>query len=64
VTIVQIIELIVGIAMIAGAVVLYRRRGREDPNHGSQSAILLLLAGLLILIHGLGLLNRVRDSWL
>jgi uncharacterized membrane protein YjjP (DUF1212 family) len=60
----QIIELIVAIAMIAGAVVLYRRRGREDPNHGSQSAILLLLAGILILIHGLGLLNRVRDSWL
>jgi uncharacterized membrane protein YjjP (DUF1212 family) len=60
----QIIELIVAIAMIAGAVILYRRRGREDPNHGSQSAILLLLAGILILIHGLGLLNRVRDSWL
>ena len=53
----QIIEVIVALALIVGAVVLYRRRGREDPNHGSQSAVLLLVVGLLILIHGLGLLE-------
>ena len=56
----QIIEVIVALALIVGAVVLYRRRGREDPNHGSQSAVLLLVVGVLVLLHGLGLLDGTR----
>ena len=56
-TAVQIIELVAAVALIAGAIVLYRRRGREDPNHGSQGAVLLLIVGALMLIHGLGLLE-------
>jgi hypothetical protein len=52
-----IIELIVAVALIAGGMVLYRRRGRDDPNHDSQSAVLLLVVGLIMLIHGLGLLE-------
>ena len=52
-----IIELVVAIALIGGAIVLYRRRGRDDPRHGSQSAVLLLVVGLIMLIHGLGLLE-------
>jgi hypothetical protein len=52
-----IIELVVAIALIAGAILLYRRRGRDDPSHGSQSAVLLLVVGLIMLIHGLGLLE-------
>ena len=55
-----IIELLVAIALIAGAVVLYRRRGRDDPKHGSQSAVLLLVVGILVLLHGLGLLDGRR----
>jgi hypothetical protein len=52
-----IIELAVATALIVGAVVLYRRRGRDDPQHGSQSAVLLLVIGAILMVHGLGLLN-------
>ena len=55
-----IAELLVAIALIGGAVVLYRRRGRDDPRHGSQSAVLLLVIGILVLLHGLGLLDGRR----
>ena len=53
----QIIEVAIAAALIAGAIVLYRRRGRDDPRHGSQSAVLLLVVGIIMLIHGLGLLE-------
>ena len=52
-----IIELAVAVALIVWAIMLYRRRGREDPRHGSQSAVLLLVVGLIMAIHGLGLLE-------
>jgi len=52
-----IIELLAAVALIVGAVVLYRRRGRDDPRHGSQSAVLLLVVGAIVLIHSLGLLD-------
>ena len=61
---VQILELVAAAALIVGGIILYRKRGREDPNHGSQTAVLLLIVGVLMLVHGLGLLNRIRDSWL
>jgi Na+/H+ antiporter NhaD/arsenite permease-like protein len=57
VTAAQIIEVAVAAALIAGAIILYRRRGRADPRHGSQSAVLLLVVGLIMAIHGLGLLE-------
>jgi hypothetical protein len=40
--------------LIAG-IVIYRRRGREDPKHGSQSGVLLIIIGLILAIYGLGL---------
>jgi hypothetical protein len=52
-----ILELAVAVALIVAAIWLYRRRGRDDPQHGSQTAVLLLVIGVLTLIHGLGLLN-------
>ena len=52
-----ILELIAALALIAGGVILYRRRGRADPNHGSQSAVLLMAIGAILLVHGLGLLD-------
>jgi Na+/H+ antiporter NhaD/arsenite permease-like protein len=58
----QIIEVAVALAIIVGAILLYRKRAREDPNHGSQSAVLLLFVGLMILIHGLGLLEYRPSS--
>jgi hypothetical protein len=51
------IELAVAVALIVGAVILYRRRGRADPQHGSQSAVLLLVIGAILMVHGLGLLD-------
>ena len=53
----EALELSFGAALVAGAVVLYRRRGREDTNYGSQTAVLLLFIGAILLIHGLGLLE-------
>ena len=52
-----ILELVFAVALIVAAIVLYRRRGRDDPNHGSQTAVLLLVIGVVMLIHGLGLLD-------
>ena len=52
-----IIELAVAAALLVGAVVLYRKRGKADPEHGSQTAVLLLVIGAIMLIHGLGLLE-------
>jgi hypothetical protein len=38
--------------------VLYRRRGAEgEAQTGSQSAVILLIVGLILLIHGSGLLE-------
>ena len=52
-----ILELIAALALVAGGVILYRRRGRADPQHGSQSAVLLMAIGAILLVHGLGLLD-------
>lgn len=52
-----IIELAFGAALIVGAAVLYNRRAREDGSQGSQGAVLLLIIGLIMLIHGSGLLE-------
>ena len=52
-----ILELIAALALIVGGIILYRKRGRDDPNHGSQSAVLLLVVGAILAIHGLGLLD-------
>ena len=52
-----ILELVAAAALIVGGVLLYRKRGRDDPNHGSQSAVLLMVIGVILAIHGLGLLE-------
>ena len=46
-----------GAVLLIAGVVLYRRRGREDPRHGSQGAVLLLVVGAILAIHGMGLLE-------
>ena len=54
----SIIEIAFGAALMVGAVVLYRRRGAEgEAKTGSQSAVILLIVGLILLIHGSGLLE-------
>ena len=48
------IEIAVGLAMIAVAIWLYRKGAREDANHGSQGAVILLIVAAILLIHGFG----------
>jgi hypothetical protein len=49
-----IIEIAIGVALLAAAIWLYRKAAREDANHGSQGAVLLLAVAAILLIHGLG----------
>jgi hypothetical protein len=57
-TTMQTIELAVAVALIIGAVILYRRRGAEgEAKTGSQTAVILLVIGLIVAVHGLGLME-------
>lgn len=53
----QLLELAVAALLIGGAIWLYRRRGAEDRRHGSQGAVILLVIGIIVAIHGLGLMD-------
>jgi drug/metabolite transporter (DMT)-like permease len=53
----EILELLLAAALIVGGAVLYRRRGRMDGSRGSQSAVILIFIGLILAIHGLGLME-------
>ena len=46
-----------GVVFVVAALILYRRRSREDHQHGSQTAVILLMIGAIMAIHGLGLLE-------
>ena len=50
----QVIEVLVAVALFALGVWQYRRRSAEDPNHGSQGAVILFVIAALIAMHGLG----------
>jgi len=50
-------ELAVAVVLVAGSVVLYRRRAPNDGNYGSQGAVVLLVIGVIMAIHALGLLE-------
>ena len=52
-----IIELAVAAALIVVGIWLQVRGRREDSKHGSQGAVILLFVGLILAIHGLGLLE-------
>ena len=51
----QVIEVLVAAVLFALGVWQYRRRSAEDPNHGSQGAVILFVVAALIAMHGLGL---------
>ena len=51
----QIIEVLVAVALFALGFWQYRRRSAEDPNHGSQGAVILFVIAAIIAMHGLGL---------
>ncbi len=56
-TTVQLLEVAAAALLIAGGAWLYIRRGRQDGSRGSQSAVILIFVGLILAIHGLGLLE-------
>jgi hypothetical protein len=56
-TTLQLIEVAVAAALILGGAWLYIRRGRQDGSRGSQSAVILIFIGLILAIHGLGLME-------
>ena len=49
-----LIELAIAVALIAAAIFLYRKRGKADPRHGSQTAVLMLAIGAIMAIHAVG----------
>ena len=51
----QVIEVLVAAALFALGVWQYRRRSVEDPNHGSQGAVILFVIAAIVAMHGLGL---------
>jgi NO-binding membrane sensor protein with MHYT domain len=55
VTTTQVIEVLVAVALFALGVWQYRRRSAEDPNHGSQGAVILFVIAAIVAMHGLGL---------
>ena len=54
----QMIEVGIAAALIVAGALLYRRRGAEGrARTGSQTAVILIFIGLILAIHGLGLLE-------
>ena len=54
----EIIEVALAAALIIGGGWLYFRRGAEgEARTGSQTAVILIFVGIIMAIHGLGLLE-------
>ena len=53
----DMIEVAIGVLLLAAGIWLYRRRTPEDGGYGSQGAVLLFVIAALLVIHGLGLLE-------
>ena len=56
-TTLQLLEVALAALLIVGGAWLYIRRGRQDGSRGSQSAVILIFVGLILAIHGLGLME-------
>lgn len=52
-----LIELAVAAALIVLGIWLQVRGRREDSKHGSQGAVILIVIGLIMAIHGFGMLE-------
>ena len=53
----QMIEVAAAAALIGLGVWQYRRRKGADQGYGSQGAVILFVIAVILLIHGLGLLE-------
>ena len=56
-TTVQLLEVAVAAVLIGAGVWRQVRTRRSSPNRGSQTAVILIVIGALIGIHGLGLME-------
>lgn len=56
-TTVQIIEVAVAALLIGAGIWQQIRSKRVDARHGSQGAVIMIVVGLIVAIHGLGLLE-------
>ena len=56
-TTVQLLEVAVAAVLIGAGVWRQVRTRRSSPNRGSQTAVILIVIGALIAIHGLGLME-------
>jgi hypothetical protein len=56
-TVASMAELAVAVVLLGAGVVLYRRRAPNDGGYGSQGAVILLVVGVIMAIHALGLLE-------
>ena len=52
----RIAELALALLLLGAAVWFYQRRDRSD-SYGGQGAVILLVVGVIVAIHGLGLLK-------
>ncbi len=52
-----LLELAIAAALIAGGGWLQVRSRRTDAQHGSQGAVIMIVIGVILAIHGLGLLE-------
>jgi hypothetical protein len=61
----EMVEVAFALLLIGGGGWLQVRGRREDAEHGSQGAVILIIVGLILAIHGLGLLEyRAPESGL
>ena len=56
-TAIQIIEVAVAALLIGAGIWRQVRTRRTSPNRGSQTAVILIIVGLIVAIHGLGLME-------
>ena len=56
-TAIQIIEVAVAALLIGAGIWGQVRTRRTSPNRGSQTAVILIIVGLIVAIHGLGLME-------
>lgn len=52
-----VVEVAVAAVMLAGGVLIYRRKAPGDGGYGSQGAVILFVIAAILFIHGFGLLE-------
>ena len=61
-TTVQLLEVAAAALLIGGGIWLQVKGKRQGANHGSQGAVILIVIGAIMAIHGLGLLEYRAPS--